>query len=540
MTRKMTQARTRTAPGLHVTRKELRAAERERDRKIRKSWLGKAARARSGAMARPGARGWNRPGGGQVNYIEPAPEFRGTSVQVCGLWPFAAGSGTPVVGVPLGRHLITSSTVCADPITWFLSNLAATPSAFVLGRPGLGKSTLVRRMITVLSAWGITPMILSDLKPDYVDLVKALDGVVIRVGRGQGNVNPLDPGPLAQILDRLPEEMRRKVKAEVRGVQINTLTGLLELVRGMPLKDHEITLMSTALRLLDEQGVTVPLISDVQRLIQDPPTQLRQVSQDRGDISRYHDRTEDLMSALIALGADGPFGDTFARHTSDPIPLDGRPVVFDMSAVEDSDLKLQAALQLVCWSYGSSAVNTAKYLAEAGLAEERVYVLIMDELWRMLRAAEGMVYRVDALTRLNRQRLLGQIMITHTMNDLKLATDAMTAIAWGFVERSAMVYLGGLAEKEMGNLTEVFAMTRKESDMITDWSTEGGYDQGTGMAAAPPGLGNFLLKIGKKPGIPFNVALTPAEVDVNNTNKRWASIGARVRRRGAEPVEDLV
>jgi hypothetical protein len=537
MTNSMAKTRPTTPPELHVTRAELRAADRGNERKSRKGWLARATRAWVVAQGRPGARGWNRPGGGQVSYIEPAPEFRGTSVQVCGLWPFAAGSGTPVVGVPLGRHLITSSTVCADPITWFLNNLILNPSAFVLGRPGLGKSTLVRRMITVLSAWGITPMILSDLKPDYVDLVDALGGVVIRVGRGLGNVNPLDPGTLAQILGRLPEDMRRKVMAEVRGVQINTLTGLLELVRGRQLEDHEVTLLSTALRLLDECGTTVPRISDVQALVEQAPPQLRQVAQDRGDMSRYQDRTEKLVSALIALGPDGPFGDTFARPTSDPIPLDGRPVVFDMSAVEDSDLKLQAALQLVCWSYGSSAVNTAKYLAEAGLAEERVYVLIMDELWRMLRAAEGMVYRVDALTRLNRQRLLAQIMITHTMNDLKLATDAMTSIAWGFVERSAMVYLGGLAEKEMGNLTEVFAMTRKEREMITDWSTEGGYDQDTGTAAAPPGQGNFLLKIGKKPGIPFNVALTAAEVDVNNTNKRWTGMGARVRRRAA--VEDL-
>lgn len=540
MTDSMANARPQTAPELHVTRAELRAADRTQQRKARKGWLARATKARIEAQARPGARGWNRRGGGQVSYIEPAPEFRGTSVQVCGLWPFAAGSGTPVVGVPLGRHLITSSTVCADPITWFLNNLVLTPSAFVLGRPGLGKSTLVRRMITVLAAWGITPMILSDLKPDYVDLVQELGGVSIPVGRGLGNINPLDPGTLAQVLDRLPEAMRRKVMAEIRGVQINTLTGLIELVRGRQVEDHEATMLSTALRVLDDRGTTVPLIHDVQALVEEAPSQLRQVAQDRGDMSRYQDRTEKLVSALIALGPDGPFGDTFARHTSHPIPLDGRPVVFDMSAVEDSDLKLQAALQLVCWSYGSSAVNTAKYLAEAGQAQERVYVLIMDELWRMLRAAEGMVYRVDALTRLNRQRLLAQIMITHTMNDLKLPTEAMTSIAWGFVERSAMVYLGGLAEKEMGNLTEVFAMSRKEREMITDWSTEGGYDQDTGTAAAPPGQGNFLLKIGKKPGIPFNVALTAAEVNVNNTNKRWTGIGARVRRRAVEPVEDTV
>lgn len=490
-----------------------------------------AERARN--LSRPGPKGWRGPGAGRATRIEAPVEYRGTSVQVCGLWPFAAGSGAPVVGVPLGMHLSNPQWVCGDPVSMFVSNLILNPSAFVLGRPGLGKSTLVRRIITILAGWGIVPMILSDTKPDYPPLVRALGGTVISVGRGLSHVNPLDPGPLMAMVDQLPEDMRRKVKAEIRGVQLNTLTGLIELVRGHAITETESTLLSTALRLLDLEGVTVPLIGDVQRLIQvseddhgnlTAPPALRSVAQDRGDMGRYQDRTEGLVSALIALGPDGPFDDVFAHHTSHPIPMDGRPVCFDMSTVDDSDLKMQAALQLVCWSYGSSAVGTAKYLAEAGLAPERVYILIMDELWRMLRAAEAMVYRVDALTRLNRQRLLAQIMITHTMNDLDMGTEKLTSIARGFVERSGMLYLGGLAESEMGNLAAVFNLTTRERQMLTDWSPESGVDPISGRAAAPPGQGNFLLKRGKKPGTPLKVELTNIELQVNDTNQRWAEL----------------
>ena len=43
-------------------------------------------------------------------------EYRGTTVQVCGLWPYVVGAGTPMVGVPLGLNLINGSTVCGDPI----------------------------------------------------------------------------------------------------------------------------------------------------------------------------------------------------------------------------------------------------------------------------------------------------------------------------------------------------------------------------------------------------------------------------------------
>ena len=65
--------------------------------------------------AGPGARGWAGRGGGLAQLVPSVKEYRGTTVQVCGLWPFIAGSGSPVVGAPLGRHLITGSVVCGDP-----------------------------------------------------------------------------------------------------------------------------------------------------------------------------------------------------------------------------------------------------------------------------------------------------------------------------------------------------------------------------------------------------------------------------------------
>lgn len=61
------------------------------------------------------------------------------------LSPYAAGSGSPVVGVPMGRHLDTGATVCADPISWFrTARLISVPSMFLLGNPALGKSMSIR------------------------------------------------------------------------------------------------------------------------------------------------------------------------------------------------------------------------------------------------------------------------------------------------------------------------------------------------------------------------------------------------------------
>src|SRR5699024_11611928 len=80
----------------------------------------------------------------------------------------------------------------------------------------------------------------------------------------------------------------------------------------------------------------------------------------------------------------------------------------------------------------------------------------MDELWRILRASEDMVLFIDSITRLNRGRGMAQVMITHTMNDLKLQHEHLTETAWGLVERSALVLLGGLAVGEMVIFKEVF------------------------------------------------------------------------------------
>ena len=56
----------------------------------------------------------------------------------------------------------------------------------LLGPSAVGKSTVVRRMATGLAGYGVIPLVLGDLKPDYVELIKALDaamqGIVYRPG----------------------------------------------------------------------------------------------------------------------------------------------------------------------------------------------------------------------------------------------------------------------------------------------------------------------------------------------------------------------
>jgi len=202
------------------------------------------------------------------------------------------------------------------------------------------------------------------------------------------------------------------------------------------------------------------------QVIRDAPDSVRQVALDRGNLDRYRDLTEHLEASLIGLINGGRLAQIFAAPTTAPMQLD-RPVMFDLSSISDADTDLQAAALLACWSYGFGAINIANVLADAGLEPRRHYFIVLDELWRALRAGQGMVDRVDALTRLNRTWGVGTAMISHTMADLTaLASPADREKARGFVERSGMVIAGGLPRGEMERLNSAVQLSRAEEDML--------------------------------------------------------------------------
>jgi hypothetical protein len=84
-----------------------------------------------------------------------------------------------------------------------------------------------------------------------------------------------------------------------------------------------------------------------------------------------------------------------------------------------------------------------------------------------------------------------------------------------------MVVCAGLPPAELPQLGQIVELTEAEKRLLVDWSTPPAWDAANGRRAEPPGLGNFLIKVGNRPGIPLHVDLTAAELGVNNTNKRW-------------------
>ncbi|MGV9638104.1 hypothetical protein ACWDO0_28340 [Nocardia rhamnosiphila] len=492
-------------------------------------------------------------GGGRWRSIAKPAEYRGTTAQVAGLWPWAVGAGTPLVGTPLGTHLHTGEPVCFDPSNWFSrAGILSAPSLFVLGLNGFGKSSLVRRIVLGGVAQGVTPLILADVKPDYRSTIEGVGGQVIDLGYGFGVLNPLDAGVMGRALGQLQDaghiEAAHSLATELRARQTNLIAGLIELVRGRRIDDYEETLISTALRILFRpaghtdspgqtpgRGYTVtnpPILTDLETVIAAGGPDL-QLDAAAADAEAYAAAIIPLRRSLRAL-TQGNFGEVFNGHTTVPLDIDSVGVCVDVSHIAKNDKKLKAAVMLASWSSGFGAIEAMNLLTDVGLAPQRYFQVVMDELWQVLGLGDFMVDRVDELTRLQRGIATALIMISHTIKDLQaLGSEAAIGKALGFLERARAKVLGALPREEIARLDSIVPCTQVEADMVTSWSAPQALSGEPMKRGAdkplPPGVGKFLLKVSedRSPGIPFQLVLTDVErrAGIHETSSRFAEFG---------------
>lgn len=511
-----------------------------------------------------GSRGFSGRGGGRMRSVARLPEWRATTTQAGGgFWPFSIGASAPMLGTPLGSHAITGADVGFDPIVWFdAGGLINAPITFVLALNGFGKSSLVRRMATGIMAQNHTCLFMGDTKSEYADLTGFVGGQHIGLSYSGGTVNPLAAGGLGAVIGRLraaadraddvaspwawDPDRRAGLEAKIVGVgeqvrarQVQMVHGLLQLVRSSPIEDFEETLIRVALdQLYDPAGGGFtydrpPILSDLYAAIDGSDERLwPKVGAD--DREQYRLITRKLRQSLNSL-IDGNFGRVFNAHTSHPIDIDAPAICVDVSGIDESDGKLLAAVLMVCWSDGFGAVEAAHTLADADLAPKRNFLIVMDELWRVLGAGSGMVDRVNALTRLNRTIGTALIMITHTMKDLG-AFDSAADVnnAQGFIERAPAKIIGPVGPDEIRRLKAVTKFTATEERWLTSLASTPPPSPATirkikqGHRQKPTGLGCFLLKYGtsdEQIGMPFQTTFTPTESrrGVHNTNSRWSS-----------------
>lgn len=91
--------------------------------------------------------------------------------------------------------------------------------------------------------------------------------------------------------------------------------------------------------------------------------------------------------------------------------------------------------------------------------------------------------------------------------------------AHGFIDRSATVVLGGLTPRELAGVNEVIALTDRERDLVTSWSSTSGFS----AVGSHPGRGKYLVKVGQRVGLPLSIDLRTRERQLYDTD---ATMGA--------------
>ncbi len=423
--------------------------------------------------------------------------FTASSTTAATLFPFLAGAGAPTGGIAVGRHIVWQETVHLDPFVWLSQGLTTNTGIFQLGQPGTGKSAFAKRQIVGMVASGVRPVVLGDPKGEYSALVQRLGGQVVRVGRGMDRINPLDTASHAA-----------STREETRARRLSLMLALCAQVRrNRAVSNGEEIVLAAAMDEL--AGMADPTVRDVLHRLRDPSPELLRAAQAR-DIAQYDDLTRELRWTLGLL-LEGSLAGVFDGPSSRSFDHTAPAVAIDLSAVHDETL-LGAAM-LCAWAWGQAAVASASRTNPGSR-----WFLLMDELWRALRGAPGLVDHVDALTRLNRSRGIASLMVTHSLADLEALPDpADVAKAVGFIDRSAIVVLSGLPRRELEAVSRIVPLTEPEKALVASWASADRWQTGS----RHPGRGKYLIKTGHRPGLPVSMQLTAAEEVLYDTDPVW-------------------
>lgn len=467
----------------------------------------------AGGEPLPPAWGWRLPFSGRAAHVDHGVEFAATTVQACGLWPYTLGAGAPSAGTIVGRHQMSGEVVACDPLSWMSAGLVTNPNMFVLGQPGTGKSTFVKRLALGAVARGDCVLVLGDVRPDYVPLTQHVGGKVIRIGRGLDRLNPLDPGPLGQVLPRLSAVDAAAARAESRGRRLALLMALCTLIRGAPLGNDEEVILGSAIDLLDER-LDVPVIPDVLRILEEAPAEMQAAARARSERD-YRGRVANLTFTIDLL-LRGTLSGAFDGPTTVPIDVTAPMVTVDISRARGVGDKLVSAAMLCTWAAGTSVADAAGLAAQADGSARRPMMMVMDELWLAIRNAPGIVQYVDMLSRMSRRDAAAAIYITHSVSDLEaLASEGDRAVARGLIDRCATTVMAALPPRELRQLTRIVPMTAPEQDLVSAWSAPDSWQPGS----RHPGRGKYLIKTGGRLGIPLDLALVPEEVALVDTDQ---------------------
>jgi hypothetical protein len=418
-------------------------------------------------------RGRRGRGMGWAASMPATPTYQVTSEQAAVLWPLIAGNGLPPWGAELGYDVLSGGKFYCDPMGWVLDDSipVTNPNIFIFGKPGRGKSALVKAFMLRMIRFGYRSLVLGDVKDEYHDLAIHLGVEPYRIGPGlSGRINPLDGGPLMQDWqdqDRAEQQRRASV---MFNRWLSLLRGLVG-SQGVAFTPTEERVVNRALRALTGyaagQSVLTPItLPQVWAVLDGPTDEL--VTDCRYTSHRdFFDGTRQLRDALGALCEGSLQGMFDAPSTFSP---DWRAPIQTLSlrALHDTGNKVAVGIALMCLNSWGQAVR------EVSAPGDRRIVL-RDEAWLQTRLSLDAVSALDSNLRLSRTDGDIQVVTYHKPSDPLSAGDhgsQAAQIAKDLLHLADIRVLLGQDREVAGELGALLGLSPIQQQLVTGWAMQ--------------------------------------------------------------------
>lgn len=363
------------------------------------SWLPRPA------VGPPGRRG------GRTGWPLRVPKHLESTRALCGLYPWVAGLGVPQVGPMLGRDRYSRQRFCFDPWQLYRLGLLEDAGILVSGTIGSGKTSLIKSLVLRGLGFGYPFAVPADLRGEWVPVVEAIGGKVLRLGPGMPdriNALAMPPKPAG-----VPDDEWWLTARTHWEELIAALTRTL-LPEQRELTPTEATAIETALtaasrwREVDgDVGRLQPLsLGRVVEQLRRPTDAMAEVI--GMDVARLTDELRDVYLTLRRLTEGSLAGLVDDDRQDNQLGHDEPGIVIDLSRVQASDASI--GLVMAC----------SQAAMELTAAHQTVRRFIpYDEAWRLMRFP-ALIARINSGQRLSRKTGAATVLISHRVTDFEL------------------------------------------------------------------------------------------------------------------------
>lgn len=378
------------------------------------------------------------------------PAHQASTAHLQAAYPAVTEAGLGSRGVFVGRDAYGGSFVF-DPWVLYGDGMLTNANTIVFGHVGFGKSALTKCMLLRQRVFGRQVEII-DPKGEYLPLVRAMGGVVLRLEPGGGvRLNPLTRIGTREMREGLLEAVTRAMLAR-------------------PLTQAEALGLTACLQAADSaQGHAETCIPHVIEQLRAPTTTAADVLGMTPSEARL-----ELRECALALRrlCEGPLRGMFdGPTTAGEHAWDAPAVALDLSALgagrSGSDLAL--GIVMACGGAFLDAKRTERArAAEAQGRSANKVIRVNDEAWRALPVA-GLGEYYQAAFKLSRETGVQHWLVLHRPSDLRAAGDEGTRqqrLAEGLISDAATVVLYHLKAADIPLATELFGLSTTEADVV--------------------------------------------------------------------------